>query len=123
MQSHSSSLFLLVLSLVFLSSPARAGGALLGQSEDSLRCTELPFVYNIFWTTECGRSYALSYYSGPEPMPCQVDRDRGVAVCECYALEHRAEPYHYFVDINAILNTCVYIETVRACGHDGSWAG
>lgn len=106
--------------------------------EESLQCGELPFVYNVFWTTEygpaaadvqsaasnmlacSGSSYALCYYSGPEPMPCKVDRERGVAICECYALEPRSEPYRYLVDIHGILNTCAYIETVRDCGHDGS---
>ncbi len=117
---------------------ATATRGLEASDQDSLHCTELPFVYNVFWTTKygpagadietaksnmlpcSGPSYALCYYSGPEPMPCKVDRERGVAICECYALEPRAEPYHYFVDINAILNTCAYIETVRDCGHDGS---
>ncbi len=122
----------------WIAAVATTAGILEASEGDSLHCTELPFVYNVFWTTEhgpaaadvqaaksnmlpcSGSSYALCYYSGPEPMPCKVDRERGVAICECYALEARAEPYHYFVDINGILNTCAYIETVRDCEHDGS---
>ncbi len=131
--SRSSSHCLAILGvLVFVSAAAATG------SDDSLHCDELPFVYNVFWTTEYGPAaadvetaasnmlpcsgpqYALCYYSGPEPMPCKVDRERGVAICECYALERAAAPYRYFVDVNAILNTCAYIETVRDCGHDGA---
>lgn len=126
----------LLLALAALSALLLVSAAV-GQ-EDDLKCNELPFVYNIFWTTQygpagadvttaksnmlpcSGPSYALCYYSGPEPMPCKVDRERGVAICECYAFERSERPYEYFVDINAILNTCAFIETVRDCGTDGS---
>lgn len=118
---------------------AAAAGPIAGAGEDdSLHCSELPFVYNVFWTTHygpatadiqtaesnmlpcSGPAYALCYYSGPEALPCKVDRERGVAICECYALPPREEPYRYVVDIHAILNLCAYVETVRDCGHDGS---
>ncbi len=82
-------------------------------AEDSLHCTELPFVYNVFWTTDygpaaanvvaapdnflpcSGPSYALCSYSGPEPLPCKVDRERGVAICECPLFDG---PYQVGVD-------------------------
>ncbi len=127
-----------VLSAFLVASAAPLAGASGTEAGGPLKCNELPFVYNVFWTTDygpaaadvqsapsnmlpcSGPAYALCYYSGPEPMPCKVDRERGVAICECYALEPRDKPYDYFVDINGILNTCAYIETVRDCGHDGS---
>lgn len=137
MENHRS--LSLVVPIAFsLASAFTIAPALPASADDSLHCTELPFVYNVFWTTEYGPegadvetaksnmlpcsgwSYVLCYYSEPEPMPCKVDRERGVAICECYALGPTAEPYHYFVDINGILNTCAYIETVRDCERDGS---
>ncbi|HEX7180922.1 MAG TPA: hypothetical protein VF756_03710 [Thermoanaerobaculia bacterium] len=105
----------------------------------SLNCKSLPFVYNDFPTSihgparadiivageknmlPCsGGAYALCYYSGPSPMPCKIDREKNVALCECYGYESSTQDYKYFVDINAILNTCVYIETARKCLPDGS---
>ncbi len=67
-----------------------------------------------------GPAYALCRRSSARPMPCKVDRERGVALCVCDALERRAEPYRYRVNIHGILNTCAYVETVRDCGHDGA---
>lgn len=104
----------------------------------SLHCAQLPFVENVFWTTDYGPAaadiksattnflpcngpaYALCYYSGAEPMPCTLDEERGIALCQCYGFQSQTETYDYFIDINAILNTCAYIETVRDCGHDGA---
>lgn len=106
--------------------------------ESSLHCDQLPFVENVYWTTDYGPAaadvktaptnflpcngpaYALCYYSGAEPMPCTVDEERGVALCQCYGFQSQSETYDYFIDINAILNTCAYIETVRDCGYDGA---
>jgi hypothetical protein len=67
---------------------------------------------------ECkGASIALCYYSGPGPTtPCTFD-GKGVANCTCYQIP-AGEPY--LVDINAILNLDVYLETVEQCGKDGS---
>jgi hypothetical protein len=66
---------------------------------------------------ECkGASIALCYYSGPEGVtPCELDGP-GRANCTCYEIPHGAP---YFVDINAILNLDVYLDTVKTCGHDG----
>ena len=123
--------------LALLSAPVFAKDASTSTA-DALYCNNLPFVYNNFRTTAygpagadimtsqenmlpcSGGSYALCYYSGPAPMPCKVDKEKNVAICQCYGYESEARSYKYFVDINAILNTCVYIETVRACGHGGS---
>jgi hypothetical protein len=64
-----------------------------------------------------GASIALCYYSGPanSVTPCTSDGE-GVANCTCYAIPHGST---YYVDINAILNLDVYLDTVSACEHDG----
>lgn len=99
-------------------------------------CAELPYVENVFWTTPygpaaadvvdastnmlpCTGAYALCFYAGPEPMTCTVAPGADTASCECYALETSGKEV-YYVDINAILNTCVYLETVKKCGFDGA---
>lgn len=105
-----------------------------------------PFVKNEFWTTEYGPAaanivlsptnflacsssgYALCYYSGPSAapaskipketlpsLPCTVSKDNpNVADCRCYA-----ESGDSYVDINSIINTEAYVETVRVCGLNG----
>jgi hypothetical protein len=67
---------------------------------------------------ECkGASIALCYYSGPGPTtPCTLDGGN-LANCTCYEIPS-GQPY--LVDINAILNLDVYLETVDQCGKDGS---
>lgn len=67
---------------------------------------------------ECkGASIALCYYSGPEgTTPCTIDGGN-VANCTCYQIP-ADQPY--FVDINAILNMEVYLQTIEQCGKDGS---
>ena len=67
---------------------------------------------------ECkGAPIALCYYSGPGPVtPCELD-GQGLANCTCYEIPSGPS---YFVDINAILNLDVYLDTVSICGHDGS---
>ena len=105
-----------------------------------LLCDGIPFVKNVFWTTKYGPAaaniieapsnmlactggdYALCYYAGAEPSPCKTDPGKGVAYCECEKFTASAEEV-YMVDINSILNTCVYIETIAKCGHDGSGCG
>ena len=63
-----------------------------------------------------GAPIALCYYSGPGPTtPCILD-GLGIANCTCYEIP--AE-HPYLVDINAILNMNVYLETVRKCGKQG----
>lgn len=67
---------------------------------------------------ECrGAAIALCYYSGPGPTtPCTPD-GLGLANCTCYEIP-AGQPY--LVDINAILNRDVYLQTVAKCGKDGS---
>lgn len=66
---------------------------------------------------ECkGVPIALCYYSGPGPTtPCTAD-GLGIANCTCYEIP-AGKPY--LVDINAILNRDVYLQTVAKCGKDG----
>lgn len=100
-----------------------------------------PFTLNTMWTTPFGPPWAdillkkenflhckgaqiaLCYYSGPEvsqtggdPTPCDAS-DPAIANCTCYAIP-AGRPY--LVDINAILNLDVYLDTVKKCGSDGS---
>jgi len=65
-----------------------------------------------------GASIALCYYSGPAgTTPCEMRPDGKIADCTCYQVP---EGSPYFVDINAILDLDVYLETVKVCGPDGS---
>jgi hypothetical protein len=68
-----------------------------------------------------GAAIALCYYSGPAGTvtPCTKDKN-GLANCTCYVIP-AGETYQ--VDINAILNKDVYLETVKQCGPDGSLCG
>ncbi|MGH7987127.1 MAG: hypothetical protein ACREQX_12685 [Candidatus Binataceae bacterium] len=67
-----------------------------------------------------GGPYALCYYSGPntgsEDLSCKPTADGRYANCQCFDIPYGV----YFVDINAILNHDVYVETLAACGSDGS---
>jgi hypothetical protein len=105
-------------------------------AESSGKCDDLPFVENVFWTTKYGPAaadiltsaknmvpcsggpYALCYYAGDKPAPCVVDPVKGVANCQCERFSSD-DGSVYYVDINSILNTCVYIETITLCGHSG----
>jgi hypothetical protein len=93
----------------------------------------VPFIFNTLKTTRFGPAwadiqveptnflpcrggpFALCYYSGPEPESCELSTDGRIANCKCSEIPYGA----YFVDINAILNMVVYLETIRVCGHDG----
>lgn len=100
-----------------------------------------PFTLNTMWTTPFGPPWAdillkkenflyckgaeiaLCYYSGPEApqapgaaTPCDLS-SAGTANCTCYAIP---AGHPYFVDINAILNLDVYLDTVKKCDKDGS---
>jgi len=126
----------LFLALALMASTALAADV--PQTGDGLKCKDLPFVPNVFWTTDygparadvvtastnmlpcSGPTYALCYYSGPAPMTCKVNPGQKSASCECTGYHSTTTTYKYFVDINAILNTCVYIETVKKCHPDGS---
>jgi len=92
------------------------------------------FIPNVFWTTQYGPAFAnivlqgenflpckggpfaLCYYSGPEPLSCNPTENGRFANCKCYEIAYG----QYYVDINAILNLNVYLETIRKCGLDGS---
>lgn len=105
--------------------------------ETTLRCAGTPFVENVYWTSEYGPApadvhqgrdnmlsctqgdYALCYYAGAKPMTCEVDEVSGTARCQCERFTASKE-FPQFVTIHSILNTCIYIETVAACGQDGS---
>lgn len=66
-----------------------------------------------------GAPIALCYYSGPEGTmtPCVSDEQhKGRANCTCYEIPGGSP---YLVDINAILNLNVYLDTVATCGHGG----
>jgi hypothetical protein len=69
-----------------------------------------------------GGPIALCYYSGPEVGPngvdlsCVVTDDKNFANCRCVEIGHGP----YFVDINAILDTDVYLDTVKTCGKTGA---
>jgi hypothetical protein len=63
-----------------------------------------------------GGPYALCYYSGPGPESCVLTGDGTFANCKCFEIAYGK----YFVDINAILDLNVYLDTVDACGADGS---
>ncbi len=59
---------------------------------------------------------ALCYYSGPGgTTPCVLD-GLGIANCTCYEIPAGET---YYVDINAILNLDVYLQTVAKCGKNG----
>lgn len=100
-----------------------------------------PFTLNTMWTTPFGPPWAdillkkenflackgaeiaLCYYSGPKESqtggaatPCDMSVP-GIANCTCYAIP---SGHTYLVDINAILNLDVYLDTVKKCGSDGS---
>jgi hypothetical protein len=92
------------------------------------------FNFNNTMTTNCGPAFAdilleqsnflpclggpiaLCYYSGPEPETCVLRPEGDIADCECLEIPYGV----YFVDINAILNLDIYIDTIKQCGHDGS---
>src|SRR5664280_1615667 len=59
-----------------------------------------------------------SFYSGPGPVtPCFNDGAHpGRSNCTCYEIPAGSP---YLVDINAILNRDVYLETVKTCGQGG----
>jgi hypothetical protein len=81
-------------------------------------------------------SYALCFFSGPAvgtpvpangsasvnpPLPCVLSADGTSADCTCYGINSDQYPpiIPYFVDINAILNLDLYLQTIAVCGHDG----
>lgn len=70
---------------------------------------------------------ALCYYSGVPGAPldtpgCVLSADRKMAQCDCYKISENNPPGATFsyVDINAILNKQVYLETIAVCGKDGA---
>ena len=91
-------------------------------------CTYVPAYANILLQNsnflQCkGGPFALCYYSGPSEggtgsadLSCELTPDGKFANCNCYQIPYGT----YFVDINAILNYGVYLQTVATCGKDGS---
>ncbi len=63
----------------------------------------------------CTEKYALCFSSGPEPLPCELDKSGRFAKCKC-----TVESGINFVLITSILNAEVYQETLDVCGTDGS---
>lgn len=70
-----------------------------------------------------GGPIALCYYSGPEPanplkpdLSCELTDDGKFANCRCVEISYGP----YYVDINAILDKGVYLETVKKCGKSGA---
>ncbi|MBI4228577.1 MAG: hypothetical protein HY693_02520 [Deltaproteobacteria bacterium] len=63
-----------------------------------------------------GGPFALCYYSGPEPESCAITEDGIFASCKCFEFAYGK----YFVDINAILDKEIYLETVDKCGVEGT---
>lgn len=63
-----------------------------------------------------GGPFALCYYSGPGPESCELTGDGTFANCKCFEIAYGK----YFVDINAILDLNVYLNTVDVCGADRS---
>ncbi|MEY3082322.1 MAG: hypothetical protein RJA94_2307 [Pseudomonadota bacterium] len=75
---------------------------------------------------------ALCYYSGvpgstvsgstTDTPGCVLSADKKTATCECYQIskDNPAGATYSYVDINAILNKAVYLQTIKVCGKDGS---
>jgi len=63
-----------------------------------------------------GGPIALCYYSGPQPQTCVLRPEGDIADCECFEIPYGV----YFVDINAILNLNIYMDTITQCGKNGS---
>ena len=106
-------------------------------ADPPLLCLDEPFVYNEGAGSDVhmspsdmlpcnGPTYALCYYSGPEPRTCKVAPGGKSASCECILIDAETstagpgDPHDYFVEISGILNRCVYEETVKVCGEDGA---
>lgn len=105
-----------------------------GQSQGNEIGNFPPFIPNDLMTTPFGPAYAdivlvpsnflpckggpfaLCYYSGPDPENCVVTEDGKFANCKCFEFAYGK----YFVDINAILDKEIYLETIAECGEDGT---
>lgn len=89
------------------------------------QCQALPAFANILEETSnfvwCkGGPYAVCYYSGPSDgatdLSCKLSEDGRFANCNCFEIPWGV----YFVDINAILNYDIYLQTKNVCNDDGS---
>ena len=63
----------------------------------------------------CTGQFALCAASGPEPLPCRLDKSGRFAKCKC-----TLQTGMNFVQVGGILNERVYQDTISACGADGS---
>jgi hypothetical protein len=66
----------------------------------------------------CSPQFALCFHSGQYPLPCHLAPDGRSANCKCLVLNETN-----YVLLTAILNRPVYLDTVEACGTDGSLCG
>ena len=62
--------------------------------------------------------YALCYYSGADPLPCDISADE-TGDCQCQVFTASSDAPMY-IEIGGILNDCVYLETVEQCGENGA---
>ncbi|MEO1086230.1 MAG: hypothetical protein AAFY88_18480 [Acidobacteriota bacterium] len=75
-----------------------------------------------------GFSYALCYYSGPQPMECTLDEGGETAACQCYLIDQAGEPAHgavadaadgaFYIDKTSILNRCIAEQTEAYCKYN-----
>jgi hypothetical protein len=72
-------------------------------------------VQGLTYLLPCTEQFALCFHSGPDPYPCQVTPNGKYANCTC-----TVQTDTNYVLTSAILNYNVYLETVAACGADGS---
>ncbi len=72
-------------------------------------------VEGVSYLLPCTGQFALCFHSGAEPLPCTLTANGKYANCTC-----TVQNATNYVLITAILNYNVYLETVAACGADGS---
>lgn len=72
-------------------------------------------VEGVSYLLPCTGQFALCFHSGADPYPCQLTPNGKYANCTC-----TVQTSTNYVLISAILNYNVYLDTVAACGIDGS---
>ena len=66
----------------------------------------------------CSAQFALCFHSGQYPLPCHLSPDGRSANCTCTVMNSSN-----YVLMTAILNSPIYLDTLAACGTDGSLCG
>src|SRR5271166_1220378 len=66
----------------------------------------------------CSPQFALCFHSGQYPLPCHISPDGRSANCTCQVMTSTN-----YVLLTAILNSPIYLDTLAACGTDGSLCG